>query len=81
MKFRQRNKNNGQYHYWGDIEGEWIPPKKTDNYIHPGESDRYVGVKNGIEIYESQLPLEENNAIKASFKGKQIDSYVFYGLI
>jgi len=54
IKFRQGNKNNGHYYYWGNIDGGWVDPKKTDNYISPDKSDRFINMKddNDVEIYE-----------------------------
>ena len=56
IKFRQRNKNNGQWFYWGFVNGEWIDPMQQDNYDNPEDSDRFTGLhaKNG-EIYEGDI--------------------------
>ena len=45
IKFRQRNKNNGQFHYWGMVDEVWVDPMKTANYVQPEESDQYTGFK------------------------------------
>ena len=58
IKFRQRNKNNGQWHYWGMVDGAWVQPLIQDNYDHPKDSDQYTGLKDkqeGKEIYEGDI--------------------------
>jgi len=54
LKFRQRNLNNGQFHYWGLVNGKWVQPLIQDNYISPENSDQYIGFrdKDQKEIYE-----------------------------
>ncbi len=57
IRFRQRNKNNGQWHYWGMVNGEWINPKWQDNYEHPSVSNQFTGLfsKDGKEIWEGDI--------------------------
>lgn len=57
IKFRQRNKNNGQFHYWGWVGGKWVMPLVQDNFVPPKDSDMFVGLrgKNGVEIYEGDI--------------------------
>ena len=57
IKFRQRNKNNGSFYYWGFVNGEWKQPIIQDNYHAPEESDQYTGLLdiNGKEIYEGDI--------------------------
>jgi uncharacterized phage protein (TIGR01671 family) len=57
LKFRQRNVNNGSWHYWGYIDGEWVQPLVQDNYYNPDLSDQYTGLpdKDGKEIYEGDI--------------------------
>ena len=61
IKFRQRNKNNGQWHYWGMVDGAWVQPLIQDNYDHPKDSDQYTGLKNkqDKEIYEGDIIIED----------------------
>ena len=60
IKFRQRNKNNGQWHYWGIIKSgnmtKWVQPLIQDNYGEPNDSHQFTGLKakNG-EIYEGDI--------------------------
>lgn len=53
IKYRQRNKNNGHYHYWGKIDGIWVSPIFQDNYEPPNESDIFINIldDDGKEIY------------------------------
>lgn len=58
IKFRQRNKNNGQWHYWGCIrDGEFTGPMTSDNYVKPEKSNEFTGLsdKNGEEVYENDI--------------------------
>ena len=67
MKFRQKNKNNNQYHYWGDIEGKLINPQIQDNYKRPGKSEMFSGRvdSHGVEIYVgSKLQLRTKYTFK-----------------
>jgi hypothetical protein len=54
LKFRQKNKNNGSWRYWGMVNGRWENPAWTDNYEHPNQSGRFTGKKDidGTEIFE-----------------------------
>ena len=74
IKFRQRNKNNGSFHYWGDInENAFLHPKCQDNYVDPRESEQFTTQKdiNGKEIYTGDI-------IKGFIDGKEIVSQVFF---
>lgn len=69
IKFRQRNKNNGQWHYWGCIrDGEFTGPMTSDNYVRPEESNESTGLldKNGKEIYEGDW-LRADDDSKADY--------------
>ena len=57
IKYRQRNKNNKTYHYWGcslDVtqKGGWVPPRLQDNYVDLDESDHFTGA---YDIYEEEI--------------------------
>ena len=58
IKFRQRNKNNGSFYYWGFVNGEWKQPIIQDNYHAPEESDQYIGLKDSTK-WESLTSLEQ----------------------
>lgn len=58
IKYRQRNKNNGHWHYWGQFKvGEFIGPMTSDNHVPIEESNEFTGLldKNGKEIFEGDI--------------------------
>jgi hypothetical protein len=70
IKFRQRNVNNGSWHYWGHIDGKWVQPLIQDNYCNPDWSDQYSGYrdKNGNEIYEGDIWKHDTFISTVEFK-------------
>lgn len=59
IKFRQRNRNNGQTHYWGLVDGVWVNPLQQDNFTKPEESEQATGDKDtsGKEIYTGDITI------------------------
>lgn len=65
IKYRQYNKENRQWHYWGCIDGQWVNPLQQDNYQLPEYSQRFTGLtdRNNKEIYEGDYIRMEDGVI------------------
>lgn len=57
IRFRQRNINNGHFHYWGIVGDTWVNPKTADNYVSPDRSNQFIGEvdRNGKYLYENDI--------------------------
>ena len=56
LRLRQLNLNNGHWHYWGWVNGEWVQPLVQANYDSPEKSDQSTCLSDGsTEIYRGDI--------------------------